>query len=93
MGRPHSSDKKGYRWGSKYLNDYKKLNETMIVGGDNIIENVFKTMPDEDVEELIGEIGIDRMAKLIEKMKKKNQEKANLALSNYFIPSTYRERY
>lgn len=75
IGKPNSSDKKAYRKGDKYLEDYQTLNNNMIIKDKNILDEVYKTHTDSKIEEILEDISTEELMKIIEKRQSKKQRK------------------
>ena len=71
IGRPNNSDKKAYRKGNKYLEDYQTLNDNMIIKDKSILDEVYKTHTDSKIEEMLEDISTEELIKLIEKRQSK----------------------
>ena len=75
VGRPSNSDRKAYRKGDKYLEDYQTLNNNMIIKDKNILDEVYKTHTDSKIEEILEDISTEELMKIIEKRQSKKQRK------------------
>ena len=71
VGRPSNSDRKAYRKGDKYLEDYQTLNNNMIIKDKNILDEVYKTHTDSKIEEILEDISTEELMKIIEKRQSK----------------------
>ena len=71
VGRPSDSDRKAYRKGDKYLEDYQTLNNNMIIKDKNILDEVYKTHTDSKIEEILEDISTEELMKIIEKRQSK----------------------
>ena len=71
IGRPSNSDRKAYRKGDKYLEDYQTLNNNMIIKDKNILDEVYKTHTDSKIEEILEDISTEELMKIIEKRQSK----------------------
>ena len=71
VGRPSNSDRKAYRKGDKYLEDYQTLNNNMIIKDKNILDEVYKTHTDSKIEEILEDISIEELMRIIEKRQSK----------------------
>lgn len=71
VGRPSNSDRKAYRKGNKYLEDYQMLNNNMIIKDKNILDEVYKTHTDSKIEEILEDISTEELMKIIEKRQSK----------------------
>lgn len=71
VGRPSNSDRKAYRKGNKYLEDYQTLNNNMIIKDKNILDEVYKTHTDSKIEEILEDISTEELMKIIEKRQSK----------------------
>ena len=71
IGRPNNSDKKAYRKGNKYLEDYQTLNDNMIIKDKSILDEVYKTHTDSKIEEMLEDVSTEELMKIIEKRQSK----------------------
>ena len=71
VGRPNNSDRKAYRKGDKYLEDYQTLNNNMIIKDKNILDEVYETHTDSKIEEILEDISTEELMKIIEKRQSK----------------------
>lgn len=71
VGRPSNSDRKAYRKGDKYLEDYQTLNNNMIIKDKNILDEVYKTHTDSKIEEILEDISTEELMKIIKKRQSK----------------------
>lgn len=71
VGRPSNSDRKAYRKGDKYLEDYQTLNNNMIIKDKNILDEVYKTHTDSKIEEMLEDVSTEELMKIIEKRQSK----------------------
>ena len=75
IGRPNNSDKKAYRKGNKYLEDYQTLNDNMIIKDKSILDEVYKTHTDSKIEEMLEDVSTEELMKIIEKRQSKKQRR------------------
>ena len=71
VGRPSNSDRKAYRKGDKYLEDYQTLNDNMIIKDKSILDEVYKTHTDSKIEEMLEDVSTEELMKIIEKRQSK----------------------